>query len=67
METLGSALFGLVMLIGLIILYFLPALVASRRKHRQTDAIFVLNLLGGWTGVIWLGALVWAMTTEAPR
>lgn len=40
--------------------YFFPADRASDRRHRHADAIFVLNLLLGWTALGWIGALVWA-------
>lgn len=40
--------------------YFLPALVASHRKHPNTNAIAVLNLLLGWSLIGWVVALVWA-------
>lgn len=40
--------------------YFLPALVASHRKHPNTNAITVLNLLLGWSLIGWVAALVWA-------
>lgn len=42
------------------VLYFLPALIASRRQNRQWRAITVLNLFLGWTFVGWVVALVWA-------
>jgi Superinfection immunity protein len=42
--------------------YLLPTLVAAWRSHHQTAAIFVLNLLLGWTVLGWIIALVWAMT-----
>lgn len=40
--------------------YTLPWLVAYARDHKDTTAIAVLNILGGWTGILWLVALVWA-------
>jgi hypothetical protein len=40
--------------------YTLPLLVAYARGHKDTTAIAVLNILGGWTGILWLVALVWA-------
>lgn len=43
-------------------IYFLPSLVATLRKHHQAGAIFVLNLLLGWTLLGWIIALVWAAT-----
>jgi hypothetical protein len=41
--------------------YFVPSLIAYLRSHRSVVAIFALNLLLGWTGVGWIGVLIWAM------
>ena len=46
----------------LAILYFLPAIVASVRKHHNQNAIAVLNIFLGWTLLGWIAALVWAST-----
>jgi Superinfection immunity protein len=46
--------------------YFLPWIVAGTRNHHNRGAIFVLNVLLGWTFVGWVIALVWACTTPAP-
>lgn len=43
-------------------LYFMPALIANSRKHRNASAIFVTNLLIGWTGLGWIIAMIWAFT-----
>jgi len=53
---------GIVMLVAVPTIYFLPALVASKREHKQKTAITVLNLFLGWTVLGWVGALVWAVT-----
>lgn len=50
--------------VGLAI-YFIPWIVASGRSHPNTVAIFVLNLLGGWTAIGWIAALVWSFTSPA--
>jgi Superinfection immunity protein len=42
--------------------YFLPSIIARQRNHHQLLAIFLLNLLLGWTGLGWIAALVWAAT-----
>lgn len=42
--------------------YIFPYLVALVRRHHQRNAIFVLNLLLGWTVLGWVIALVWSMT-----
>jgi Superinfection immunity protein len=41
-------------------LYFLPWGIAWGRVHPQRRAIFVLNLLAGWSIVGWIVAAVWA-------
>jgi hypothetical protein len=48
------------LLVILILLYFLPTLVAGIRAVKNGAAIFVLNLFLGWTFVGWVIALVWA-------
>jgi hypothetical protein len=49
---------GIVILCG--ILYFKPTILAHRRGHSQTTAIFCFNLLLGWVFLGWIIALVWA-------
>lgn len=47
-------------IIFLIIIYFLPTIVAVARGHRQTFPIFAINLLLGTTLVFWVVSFVWA-------
>lgn len=47
-------------IIFLIIIYFLPTIVAVARGHRQTIPIFAINLLLGTTLVFWVVSFVWA-------
>jgi hypothetical protein len=56
----GNPTRGLMVLIVLSVIYFLPWLVAWSRQHPATDAISITNLVLGWTVLGWLGALVWA-------
>jgi zinc transporter ZupT len=53
------AVFGFIVLI-----YFLPGLIAHEKNRKNTTAIFVLNLLTGWTVIGWIIALVWALTED---
>ena len=59
--TGGVAVLLIVILLALAA-YFLPSIVAAARKHRNTTAIFFLNLFLGWSGIGWIGALIWALT-----
>jgi uncharacterized membrane protein len=43
-------------------LYALPWLIARLRHHENKTAIGFLTLTLGWTTVVWLAALVWALT-----
>jgi|SaaInl85LU_5_DNA_1037374.scaffolds.fasta_scaffold28880_3 hypothetical protein len=40
--------------------YFIPAIVADRRGHRQTVPLFIVNLFFGWTLLGWVGCLAWS-------
>lgn len=60
----GSAFLGFMILIVLLGCYLLPGIIASMRKHPQQVAIWVLNLLGGWTMIGWVVAIVWAFTNS---
>ncbi|CAB3758643.1 superinfection immunity protein [Paraburkholderia humisilvae] len=55
---------GALTLITLVILYFLPALVAGRRKHKDSTSIAILNVLFGWTFIGWGIALIWAFKKD---
>jgi hypothetical protein len=48
-------------------IYFLPALIASRRGHHNATAIFVLNFFLGASGLGWIIALVWSFTAVQGR
>ena len=51
----------------LVVLYFAPSIIALARSHHNKLAIFALNLLLGWTGLGWIGALIWSLTRRAPE
>lgn len=46
--------------------YFLPGLIGRARRHHNSDAILLTNLLLGWTGLGWVVALIWAVTATRP-
>lgn len=55
---------GLLFLIMMGVIYFIPSVIANNRKHRQFTAIFILNLFFGWTLIGWVGALIWAVLND---
>ena len=52
---------AVVLLVGFLA-YMLPAIIARLRKHPNTNAITLANLLFGWTVLGWLVALIWCAT-----
>ena len=61
MDAIG----GLIVLVILLAIYFLPTIVASNRGHQSAGAIFFLNLLLGWTLLGWVVAFVWSFTNPS--
>lgn len=51
-------------IVALLAVYFLPALIALARRVRGLRAIFIANLLTGWTLEGWLG--MFAAALEEP-
>ena len=52
----------LLLLLLAVAVYFILNWIASARKHPSVNAIFVTNLLLGWTFVGWVVALIWSLT-----
>ena len=46
------------------ILHFIPTIIAFVRGHGSKWAIFMLNLLLGWTVVFWFVAFIWSLTNK---
>lgn len=55
----GINLVGFLILAALI--YFIPAFIAFHRRHHYRWPIFAFNLGAAWTGLGWIGTLVWAL------
>jgi hypothetical protein len=62
LATNQSGVLGGIILIGLILVYFLPFMIAKKTNHPRSTPIFALNLLLGWTFVGWVAALVWSLS-----
>jgi len=42
--------------------YLLPSFIAGVRNAPRYEIILAVNILGGWSGVGWIAALIWAIT-----
>jgi Superinfection immunity protein len=65
-DSTTAAGFGFILLGLCVLFYFLPSILAKGRNHHNVGAVFVINLLLGWTLLGWVVALAWAFTTPAP-
>lgn len=45
------------------VIYLAPGIYAVASHRKNAAAIFVLNLLLGWTFLGWVAALIWAMVS----
>ena len=50
-----------------IAIYFLPAIVANRRRATHEISIFWVNFFSGWTVLGWFAVLVWTVAETAPQ
>jgi hypothetical protein len=58
-----SILMGIIWAISGLI-YMTPAMLATWVQSQNHRGIFWLNLLGGWTGILWLAAILWALLDQ---
>jgi hypothetical protein len=56
----------LAFIIGGLVVYILPTIIALVKKKQNTAAIALVNLLLGWSFIGWVVALVWAVTVDPP-
>jgi glucan phosphoethanolaminetransferase (alkaline phosphatase superfamily) len=53
--------FTIIFLLALLIVYFLPTIIAFSRKHRNRWLVLWINTIFGSTIIGWFGALIWAL------
>jgi hypothetical protein len=54
---------------ALVVLYFVPFMVAAGRNHDMLTSVLIANVLIGWTVIGWFILLAWASmssSTDAP-
>lgn len=60
MQMQNFTILELLLVVLILAFYFLPTLIAFLRQHKNSLAIFLLNLFLGWTGLGWVVSLVWS-------
>ena len=61
MNMYNLSLLEIALIVLIFSLYFLPFLIAALRQHKNTLAIFLLNLALGWTFLGWIVVLIWSV------
>ncbi len=61
MQMQNFTILELLLVVLIFAFYFLPTLIAFLRQHKNKLAIFLLNLLLGWTVLGWVVSLVWSV------
>lgn len=61
MHESGLALL-LIILSLILLVYFLPSLLAQDNKHKQLGSLFVINIFLGWMLIPWVLCLAWAVS-----
>jgi len=61
------SIFEMLVLLLAVIVYFLPAMIADRRKRHDLLIIALFNAVVGWTVLGWLLALFWSLQPNPPK
>ena len=60
----NSAAFWILLILALSAVYLLPTIIGMARRADRLALVFLVNLIGGTTGVGWLAALILAFGTR---
>jgi hypothetical protein len=51
----------------ILVIYFIPSIIAAARKKRNMAALFVLNFFLGWSFIGWVISFVWALAYDEKK
>lgn len=54
----------ILMVLGIVVLYMLPSLIAFGREHPRRQDVALANILLGWTLIGWIAVFLWASLTH---
>ena len=58
----GIGPFELLLMMPLIIAYFIPCIIAFKRKHHQVVSLCLINIFLGWTFFVWVVCVAWSFS-----
>ena len=56
-----------IMALPLLLVYFIPSILAASRQKKSKGKIFLLNLISGWTIVGWVACMIWMWVGEVEK
>ena len=56
-----NALSTVVMISICTLFYLLPTIIACSLRRRSAGVMFILNVLLGWTAIVWVFIILWAL------
>ncbi|MCX5615742.1 superinfection immunity protein [Bombella sp. TMW 2.2559] len=56
-----SLLIFTILMLSMLAMYCLPSIIAIMRQHPQKWLLVALNIFAGWTGLFWIGLLIWSL------
>jgi hypothetical protein len=62
----NSSAFWVLAFMALIFIYLLPTLIGLIRRVDRLALVFLVNMIGGLTGIGWLGAMILAFGPRRP-
>lgn len=54
----------MILAIIIVVVYFLPSVIAWKKKKRNQNAIVFIDVFLGWTVILWFVAMIWALTED---
>lgn len=59
--------YGNVVAVIFLVVYYLPIIIAIKRRHQNIIGLGILNFFFGWTVIGWFVALIWSVShNESP-
>lgn len=56
--------YGKIVGVVLLLLYYMPIIIAIKRRHQNIIGLGILNFFFGWTIIGWFGALIWSVSAQ---